>query len=478
MPDAKPTPSQHSATAQPSTAYSATLTLPGALRRSEPQATSLLPGDERAPLLVCVGTRPEIIKMAPVCRALNELGLPIRLLHTGQHRELAAPAYRALGLSPDLSLPLDRAGDSLASLGAALLGTIDPVLEQWRPAALLVHGDTSSAAMAALAGFWRAIPVAHVEAGLRSHQLRDPFPEEMNRSLIARLASWHFAPTEAAVANLRAEGIAPRAIYRVGNTIVDATLQAVERLQRLSDATARADGIRPQLVPGHTDASDTDLNPMMHGLTGNTSRNGTRTDRMIVVTAHRRENWGAPIRGFMRALGAVIAAHPSLTAVWTLHANPALARDVRETHAALDVDVGRRIHLMPPLDYLEMIALLREAWLILTDSGGLQEEACALGVPVLVLRHATERPELIEAGAGRLIGTDPLRVAAEIERLWRDPSLHQAMRSSRNPFGDGQASRRIAAVLGQWYGGERRVEPRLGPVSAAAASVAPMPGAL
>lgn len=393
---------------------SATLTLASALSGAARRRVDA-PIDVRRPLLVCIGTRPEIIKMAPVCRALREAGLPLRVLHTGQHRELAAPIYDALGLVPDQSLPLERADDSIATLAAGLLRSIDPVLSQWKPAALLVHGDTSSAAMAALAGFWRGVPVAHVEAGLRSHQPRDPFPEELNRALIARVAQWHFAPTPAAVANLRAEGIAARGIYQVGNTIVEATHQALEQLE----------AARPLA----------------------SSRPGSK---LIVVTAHRRENWGAPIRGFLRALGAVLSAHSDLEAVWTLHGNPALAREVREAHAELPPEPASRLHLVPPVDYFRMIALLRAAWLVLTDSGGIQEEACALRVPVLVLRHSTERPELIEAGAGRLIGTDPLRVAAEIERLWREPGIHRAMQAVTNPFGDGSASRRIAAVLGQW----------------------------
>jgi UDP-N-acetylglucosamine 2-epimerase (non-hydrolysing) len=416
MPDTyAPAAARHPLSQPANDATSATLTLPGAALGAGRRRVDT-PIDVRRPLLVCIGTRPEIIKMAPVHRALQEAGLPVRLVHTGQHRELAEPIYRALDLAPDHSLPLERSDDSIASLAAGLLRAIDPVLAQWQPAALLVHGDTSSAAMAALAGFWRGVPVAHVEAGLRSHQPRDPFPEELNRALIARVAHWHFAPTPAAVANLRAEGIAPRAIYQVGNTIVEATHQAFERL----------DPTRPLA----------------------SNRPGSK---LIVVTAHRRENWGAPIRGFLRALGAVLSAHPDLEVVWTLHGNQALARDVRAAHAELPQEPAARLHLVPPLDYLRMIALLRAAWLVLTDSGGIQEEACALRVPVLVLRHSTERPELIEAGAGRLIGTDPLRVAAEIERLWREPDLHRAMQAATNPFGDGSASRRIAAVLGQWY---------------------------
>ena len=399
---------------------SATLTLARA-DAGEPSRQTGVTSDTQPALVACLGTRPEIIKMAPVCRALRAAGLPLRVLHTGQHREMAASMYTALDLIPDHALPLVRENDSIAALAAGLIHAIDPVLTHWRPAALLVHGDTSSAAMAALAGFWRGIPVAHVEAGLRSHQARDPFPEEMNRALIARVANWHFAPTPAAVANLRAEGIAGRGVFQVGNTIVDATHQALERIGAVNPLAAARPG-----------------------------------SRLIVVTAHRRENWGAPIQGFIRALGAVLSAHADLEVVWTLHANPALASDVRAVHASLPPEPASRLHLVPPLDYLRMISLLQAAWLVLTDSGGIQEEACALRVPVLVLRHTTERPELIEAGAGRLIGTDPLRVAAEVERLWREPALHRAMRAVQNPFGDGMASQRIAAVMSQWYFAGRR----------------------
>ena len=424
---------------------SATLTLPRA-GIAEPDRRASPKSEARPAFLACLGTRPEIIKMAPVCRALRAAGLPLRVLHTGQHRELASSMYAALDLVPDHALPLTRENDSIAALAAGLIQAIDPVLVHWRPAALLVHGDTSSAAMAALAGFWRGIPVAHVEAGLRSHQPRDPFPEEMNRALIARVAHWHFAPTPAAVANLRAEGIAGRGVHHVGNTIVDATLQALERIGTTNPLAA--------------------------------SRPGSR---LIVVTAHRRENWGAPIQGFLRALGAVLSAHTELEVVWALHANPVLAAEVRAVHASLPPEPASRLHLVPPLDYLRMISLLQAAWLVLTDSGGIQEEACALKVPVLVLRHTTERPELIEAGAGRLIGTDPLRVAAEVERLWREPTLHRAMRAVRNPFGDGMASQRIAAVLSQWYSTTvpgalpSGTEARLAPI--AAGSKASSPGA-
>ncbi len=433
----------------PSLTSGVTLTLrtePGTAQadlRSTPENTQGA-RDREPTLWMCVGTRPEIIKMAPVYRAIRKAGTPLRLLHTGQHDALAEPLYQALGISPDMRISLDRADGSLASLSASLLRKLDPVIEQARPAALLVHGDTSSAAMAALAGFYRHIPVAHVEAGLRSHSLSDPFPEELNRSLIARIARWHFAPTLAAVENLKAEGVCESGIHLVGNTVVDAAQQAIERIEaRQSRPAALNDEIDP--MRAHALATDSVIRTRAAA-------------RLMIVTAHRRENWGGPIQGIFRAVAMELAAHDELSVVWTLHANPALAASVRALHAGLPQELGRRLHLAEPLGYMEMISLMRRAWLVLTDSGGLQEEACSLGVPVLVLRDHTERPELIEAGAGRLIGTQPLTVAAEIERLWREPGLHQAMQAVRNPFGDGHAAVRIAQVMSVWYNGDR--EPR------------------
>lgn len=385
------------------------------------------------PLMICVGTRPEIIKIAPVCGALRVRGVPFRLLHTSQHAELAEPVYKALDLEPDARLGLTRDGETLAGLSAALLQKIDPVLEAWRPSALLVHGDTTSATMAALAGFYRDVPVAHVEAGLRSHVARDPFPEELNRSLIGRIARWHFAPTPAAANNLREEGIPAAWVHLVGNTIVEATHQATERVR--AQAT-RGDPTRCHGVTALARA----------GLTATP----TTEQRVILVTAHRRENWGAPIAGLVRALAEILLAHQDLAVIWPLHANPALASQVRAAHAQLPAREAARLHLCPALGYLEMIEHMNRAWLVLTDSGGLQEEACALGVPILVFRESTERPEIITAGAGRLVGTNPRRIVAEISALLGDSSKHRSMRVAGNPFGDGLASSRIASVLADW----------------------------
>lgn len=389
-----------------------------------------------ADLMVCLGTRPEIIKMAPVIRALDRRGIQATLLHTGQHNELAWPLYDYFGLSPHIELDRRPEDHALAPLSASLLSGIDHALAQTPPRLILVHGDTTSAAMAALAAFYRNIPVAHVEAGLRSHRLDDPFPEEFNRSLIARIAHWHFAPTEAAVRNLFREGIAPEKTFLVGNTVIDASRQVLERLAR-------------------EHASEGDTAQTTHARNGQEADGATLPSRrMVLVTIHRRENWGETVMGIARALTALAQAHPELELVWPLHANPVLAEAVREQFTAHAGEARARCHLLPPLDYPDLIELLSRAWLVITDSGGLQEESCALGVPVLVTRQGTERPELIDVGAGRLIGTDPLNLIREFELLWRDPARHQSMRSAVNPFGDGHASERIATVLTEWLRAE------------------------
>lgn len=334
-------------------------------------------------LYVCAGTRPEIIKMAPVVEALGRRGLDPVIVHTGQHAELAWPVYDYFGLKPDIALERGPDQRDLASLSAGLIGSLDAMLARATPRALLVHGDTTTAAMAALSAFYRSIPVAHVEAGLRSHRIDDPFPEEFNRSLIARIARWHFAPAEHAVRNLYREGVDPERTFLVGNTIVDATLHAIEKQRR-----------RLAFEPAGPFPSATSLPAI-----ASDARAGVRT---VLVTLHRRENWGATIAAIARAVFALAQAHPELQVVWPLHANPELAQHIRDQMSGAYPAVRDRCHLLAPLDYPDLIEVLSSAWLVITDSGGLQEEACALRVPVLVTRTSTERPELIEVGAGRL----------------------------------------------------------------------------
>ena len=377
-----------------------------------------------APLLISVGTRPEIIKMAPVHAELRRRGMPVAWVHTGQHREMAETLYRFFGISPEHEVALQRHNGSLAHLNAQLLEGLSALYERLRPCAVLVHGDTTSTLASAQAAFYNDVPVGHVEAGLRTFNSREPFPEEKNRELTARLARWHFAPTPGAAANLLREGVAAEAVHTVGNTAVDAALATCALLdQRLQDGAE-------------------ELPVELESL-----RRQGRAWRLITVTAHRRENWGGGIRGAARAVARLMAAHDDLAVVWPVHGNPAVSDTVHLELDTLARELGSRLVLCPPLDYPALLWCLRRSVLALTDSGGIQEEGAALSTPVLVLRNTTERPELIDAGAGALVGTDEDAVFNAVSRLLADRPALQRMRDAVNPFGDGRSSQRVADVL-------------------------------
>lgn len=385
------------------------------------------------PTLLSMGTRPEIIKMAPLYRALKESGHDVALLHTGQHDSMAWPLYRFFGMAPDHSLELHRRGTSLSDLSAALLTQAQHALDHIRPRAVLVHGDTSSAAMVSVAAFYNQIPVGHVEAGLRSHDRYDPFPEEMNRSMIGRVAHWHFAPTPVAVDNLLGENVPRGAIHMVGNTIVDATHWACAHLESMPGRGRFA--LPPDLarIP-----------------------QATESRRLVLVTAHRRENWGAGIERICMAVRQLLIRHPELVVVWPVHVNPTVCDAVLRSMAELPPEPAERLFLCEPLDYPALMVLLRDSWIILTDSGGIQEEALSQRVPVLVLRETTERPEVLSAKAGLLVGTQSGSIVDAFERLWCDPGAHASMRATDNPFGDGRAAHRICEVMQEEYSFELR----------------------
>ena len=374
-------------------------------------------------VMLCMGTRPEIIKMAPVHHALGVLGIESVVFHTGQHRELATPLYRLFNIVPAVHVDaLDRKGGSLAELGAALLEASHHAIRSEQPEVVLVHGDTSSALMAALAAFYQEVSIGHVEAGLRTGNRYDPFPEEMNRSLIARLARWHFAPTRGARAQLELEGIAASAIHMVGNTAVDAALDVAQRARHDPSLLDWPQALRELVQP-------------------------QAERRLVLVTAHRRENWGAGIAGIVQAVAALVATHPGITVIWPVHPNPQV-RDA--VHAGLHETLQRhprRLVLCQPLDYACLVKLLESSWLVMTDSGGIQEEAAAFGTPVLVLRETTERPELITAGGGLVVGTDAQRILVAARPLLRAADLRDALVAHRNPFGDGKSAERIASIL-------------------------------
>lgn len=359
---------------------------------------------------VAFGTRPEAIKLAPVILELRRReGVHVSVVTTGQHRELLDQALRVFAIEPDVDLQIMSPLQSLADLSGRLLPAFDAAMAALAPDVVVVQGDTTSAFVCALAAFYRGVPVAHVEAGLRTADPRNPFPEEVNRRLTAVVASWHFAPTARARDHLLAEGVAIERVFVTGNTIVDALHHI-----RATDAFRRA--APPIVVP--------------EGM------------KLLLVTLHRRESWGGTLDGMCRALRTIVERHADTHVAFPVHLNPT----VRDSVAKLLSGVGR-VSLLDPLDYLSFLSLMQNSWLVLTDSGGVQEEAPVLGKPVLILRQTTERPEAVECGAATLVGTEESAVVAAVDRLLSTPRARDRMARAVSPFGDGKASGRIADVL-------------------------------
>ncbi len=360
------------------------------------------------------GTRPEAIKMFPVVQALQaEPGIDARLCVTAQHRGLLDQVLSIAGLVPDLDLDVMRPDQSLDALTARLVIALGEAFDALRPDRVLVHGDTLTTMVASLAAYYRKIPVGHVEAGLRSGDIHHPWPEEVNRRVVACIADLNFAPTQAAADALRAENRDEGTIHVTGNTVIDALLATRARIVA-----------EPALAAG--------LAPLRERFAGR---------RVIAVTSHRRENFGGGMASIASAL-AGIAAREDVALVFPVHPNP----NVRGVMAAA-LDKLPNVALIDPLDYPHFVALLDWCNLVLTDSGGVQEEAPSLGKPVLVMRETTERPEGIAAGTARLVGTDRDRIVTEIFRLLDDSGAYTAMARAHNPFGDGQAATRIARII-------------------------------
>jgi UDP-N-acetylglucosamine 2-epimerase (non-hydrolysing) len=365
-----------------------------------------------AGIMVVFGTRPEAIKLMPVIEALRRRGVPTRVCVTGQHRELLDGALSAEDLLPDIDLDLMRPDQPVGKLTGRMIVALDRVFASERPDRVVVQGDTATAVAAAQAAYYRGIPVAHVEAGLRTGNLLAPCPEEGNRRMIAAIADVHFAPTPGAAQALRDESVPPDSIFLTGNTVVDALVAMQRRLTR--DATL-AGPVRSVL-----------------------DERGDR--RLLVVTCHRRESFGAT-REIAAALRAIAGRSDVLVAL-PLHPNPAIRRPL--THA---LEGTPNIRLLEPLGFAPFVALLSAAHIILTDSGGVQEEAPVLGVPVLVLRDATERSEGVAAGTARLVGTRAQRIVRETCRLLDNPAAHVRMARPHSPYGDGRAAERIADII-------------------------------
>lgn len=365
-------------------------------------------------VMVVFGTRPEAIKLAPLIKTLSTCpDLRVLTCITAQHREMLDQALDFFGITPDFDLDIMRQGQSLDELASRLLVSIGATLDEEKPQYVVVHGDTLTTMMATLACYFRHIPVAHVEAGLRSDDIHAPWPEEVSRRVADMVADLHFAPTPAAMAALKREGVPDTRIHLTGNTVIDALLEA-RRLLAANPSLASVVG------------------PLRQRLAGR---------RVIAVTAHRRENQAGGMEHICNALEA-LARRQDVALVVSLHRNPVVAEVFRKRLGALDNAI-----LLEALDYPDFVSLMDLADLILTDSGGVQEEAPSLGTPVLVMREVTERPEGIAAGTARLVGTDPQIIEREAARLLDDDAAHAAMSLAHNPYGDGTASAQIASIL-------------------------------
>ena len=365
-------------------------------------------------VLAFIGTRPEVIKMAPVIAALRaRRGLAkVRICSTGQHREMLDPLLRFFGLRPHVHLGLMRPQQSLATLSARALLAIERVIAAESPDVVLLQGDTTTAMAAGLAAFLAGVKVGHIEAGLRTYDRFAPFPEEVNRRVVSAVADFHFAPTKGAQEALAREGITPTSIFVTGNTVIDSLLETRRAVRNR----------QPRLPAG--------LSSIVGG------------KRTVLVTGHRRENFGPGLEAICRALVRIVDAEPDVEVVYPVHLNP----NVRVPVARL-LGARPRIHLIEPLSYPGFVWLLDRSFLVLTDSGGVQEEAPSMAKPVLVMRDATERPEGVAAGAVKLVGADESRIVDGVLRLLRDHRAYKGMAKVRHPYGDGHAGRRIAQVL-------------------------------
>ncbi|EHS89167.1 non-hydrolyzing UDP-N-acetylglucosamine 2-epimerase [Klebsiella oxytoca] len=367
-------------------------------------------------VLTVFGTRPEAIKMAPLVHALaRDPHFEAKVCVTAQHREMLDQVLKLFSIVPDYDLNIMQPGQGLTEITCRILEGLKPVLESFKPDVVLVHGDTTTTMAASLAAFYQRIPVGHVEAGLRTGDLSSPWPEEGNRTLTGHLATYHFAPTETSRQNLLRENIADNLITITGNTVIDALFWVRDRV--LSD-----EALRNELTQRY---------PFL--------ANGKK---MILVTGHRRESFGRGFEQICHALAEIAANNPDVQIVYPVHLNPNVSEPVNRILGHVE-----NVMLIEPQDYLPFVWLMNRAWLILTDSGGIQEEAPSLGKPVLVMREMTERPEAVSAGTVCLVGTDSQRIVNEVTRLLHDESAWQAMSRAHNPYGDGQACHRILSAL-------------------------------
>lgn len=373
---------------------------------------------KRLKVSVVFGTRPEAVKLCPVVWALkNDQAFQCRVCVTGQHREMLDQVLGVFNIVPDEDLALMKANQSLGEFTARAISALDEYVARDRPDIIVVQGDTTTVLCASLAAFYHHVPVAHVEAGLRTWNLESPWPEEANRQLTSRLAYWHFAPTESNRKNLLQDGIPAKKVFVTGNTGIDALFHAKNVV----------DGMWPDIP---------DLPPEVLAIPADA--------KTVLVTGHRRENFGAGLENICHAIRTLAARHREVHFIYPVHLNPNVRKPVERI---LGEALFENIHLTTPQGYLQFVALMHKSTIILTDSGGVQEEAPSLGKPVLVMRETTERPEAVEAGVAKLVGTDSGGIVAAVERLLSDCQLYNAMAKAVNPYGDGKAAARIVSIL-------------------------------
>lgn len=377
-------------------------------------------------VMLVFGTRPEAIKMAPLVKAFEKHPQDFNTLVcvTGQHREMLDQVLHLFDIAPDYDLNIMKQGQDLYDVTARVLVGMRDVLKEAKPDVVLVHGDTTTSTAAALAAFYQQIPVGHIEAGLRTHDIYSPWPEEMNRQITGRIATYHFAPTPLAQENLLKENILPQNITVTGNTVIDALYAVVEKIQQ--DQSLSGQLIERLQAAGY--------DPLRTG----------QGRRLVLITGHRRENFGEGFRNICRAIKTLSKKYPEVDFVYPMHLNPNVRRPIAEVFGQQH---GANLFFIEPLEYLEFVFLMEKSTLVLTDSGGIQEEAPGLGKPVLVMRDTTERPEALAAGTVRLVGTDYDRITGEVSRLLDDKAYYESMSRAVNPYGDGLACGRIVARL-------------------------------
>lgn len=387
-------------------------------------------------IMLVFGTRPEAIKMCPLVKELQKHPDTFETIVcvTGQHREMLDQVLRIFDVRPDFDLNIMKQGQDLTDVTARVLTGMRDVLSQVRPDVVLVHGDTTTSTASALAAFYQQIPVGHVEAGLRTHNIYSPWPEEINRQLTGRIATYNFSPTPLSEHNLKAEG-AMGQIFVTGNTVIDALHMVVDKLH--ADATLAAEQDKILLEAGY------DTSRLQDGR------------RLVLITGHRRENFGEGFIHMCTAIRDLKDKYPNVDFVYPMHLNPNVRKPIAEVFgeaavnhkSSLSSSSGNNMFFIEPLQYLEFVYLMEKSTLVLTDSGGIQEEAPGLGKPVLVMRDTTERPEALESGTVHLVGTDYGKIMSEVSVLLDDPQAYERMSKAVNPYGDGQACRRIAEAL-------------------------------